>query len=174
MSRSLIILVTILLAVMGLYYYTMSNWSSRPIAGEQTSKVDKTAAPAETTTKIETQPDENKKLRFAAIERAYEAKLHTAVLTAKMNVQCGPSSGNKDMATPQQAATHLVKVMNAASAANTSQHNSRSPNITYVLNEGDKDWQVVILPDDGLNRIMIEGYRDLSKEPVATGEIICR
>jgi hypothetical protein len=168
------ILVTILLAVMGLYYFTMSNWSSRSIAGVQPSETSKIAAPAETTTKTETQPAENKKPRFAAIERTYEIKLHNAVLSAKMNVQCGPNSGNKDLQTPTQAAAYLVKVMNATSAANSSQHNSRSPTITYALNEGDKDWQVVVLPDDDLNRIVIEGYHELSKEPVAVGEISCR
>lgn len=173
MSRSLIILVTVLLAVMGLYYFTMSSWSSRSIVGVQPSERSKTAAPAETTVKTETRPDENKKLRFAAIERTYEIKLHNAVLSAKMNVQCGPSSGNKDLQTPTQAAAYLVRVMNATSAANTRQSNSRSPTITYALDEGDRDWQVVILPDDDLNRIVIEGYRDLSKEPVAVGEISC-
>jgi len=171
MPRSLTILLFTLLVVLGVYYFTMTRWSARSIAGEQTSKTSKTALPSEATTKTETRPDEEKKLRFAAIERAYEIKLHNAVLTAKMKVQCGPSSGNKDLATPTQAAAYLVKVMNAT---NSSQGNSRSPTITYVLNEGDRDWQVVFLPDDGLNRIVIEGYRDLSSEPVATGEISCR
>ena len=171
MPRSLIILVVGLLVVLGVYYLTMASRFPSPVHDDQASK---TAVPSETTTKIETQPDEKKKLRFAAIERAYEAKLHTAVLRAKMSVQCGPNSGNENLATAEQAAAHLVKVMNAANPANPSQNNSRSPTITFALNQGDRDWQVVVLPDDGLNRIVLEGYRDLSSEPVATGEISCR
>lgn len=171
MPRSLTTLLFILLVVLGVYYYTMTSWSTRSIAGVQPSKTSTTSSPAETTTKTETRPDEKKKLRFAAIERAYEAKLHLAVLAAKTKMQCGPSSGNKDLATPTQAAAYLVKAMNATSSG---QSNSRSPTITYALNEGDRDWQVVFLPDDGLNRIVIEGYRDLSSEPVVTGEISCR
>lgn len=175
MPRSILILIAILLTISGIYYFVMSGWSSRPINGQvaatDTTKPDSTVA----TEEKKPGPQIGLHNARAGLERANKARLQMAVVTARMNANCGFSdSGGYTKYKPSEAATRLVKIMTAASKPAPGDRRIPGPTITFTLQEVSRDWQVVVIPDDELNRMLIEGYASSSESPVFTEEISCR
>ena len=173
MPRSIVILLVGLLLIMGTYYMVMDSWSSRSTGA--TPIINKTQEQEKSGAKEPQRQEPQRVAPHVALQRTYETKLHMAVLAAKMNIQCGHTdSGGDTYYKPTEAADRLLKVMQATVKATTRPGSSRSPTISYTLNQVNSNWQVVIIPDDGLQRILLEGFGDMGKAPVVRQEISCR
>lgn len=114
-----------------------------------------------------------------SVPKIKRQELERAVFFAASNIDGFGDAGYQQW-TPTSAATQLVETMNAAQSLTPEEEKEYKERgmpiikaIPYVLNTPTDKFQVVVVPDEAAQKILIKGYAYDLTEPLIVEEIPC-